>query len=353
MDPLVVRTMQIPAAALLLALASADGSKQPVELGRVQFGRDLDAGLAAAKHDQKPVFLQFQEIPGCQTCRDFGGGPLSHPLLVEAIETCFVPIVIHNNADGADAAALKRFGEPAWNNPVVRFVNGDGRDLIPRRDGAWSTGEIAERMVAALEAAREDVPRWLDLARLETNASSAQRVAFAMHCFWEGQSRLGAIDGVIDARPGFVDGREVVDVRFDGQRVKLSELARRAAELDCARDIFVTRPDDITALPSALRDRARVLSGEVRAAGASDDLRALRRVRDLDLLPLTRLQALRANAELTADGDVRAGTLTPRQAELRRRIASASVERTKGLARPDDARELGRYADELNARLTP
>src|SRR5205085_11873279 len=133
-----------PPIATLLFLAlplGTDGRAQPPELGRVRFGRDLDAGLAAAQRDAKPVFLLFQEIPGCSTCRDFGGGPLSQPLLVEAIETCFVPVAIHNSAGGADAAALKRFGEPAWNNPVVRFVDAGGNDLIPRRDGAWSTGE--------------------------------------------------------------------------------------------------------------------------------------------------------------------------------------------------------------------
>jgi len=345
--------MQILAAVLLLGLTPADASKQPVELGLARFGRDLDAGLAAAKRDGKPTFLLFQEIPGCQTCRDFGGGPLSHPLLVEAIETCFVPIAIHNNAGGADADALKRFREPAWNNPVVRFVDGAGRDLIPRRDGAWSTGEVAQRMVAALEAARAEVPRWLEMARLEANAAGAQRAVFAMHCFWEGQARLGAIDGVIDARPAFLDGREVVDVRFDGARVTLSELARRAAQLDCASEIFVPSPRDIAALPSDVRERARVLAGEPRPAGADDDLRRLRRVRDLDLLPLTRLQAVRANAELAAKGDVRAGTLSPRQIELRSRIARTSADRLEGLARPTDVRELLRYADELRARSTP
>lgn len=343
--------MQILAAALI-ALSAAD-VRNPVELGRVRFGRELDAGLAAAKRDKKPAFLLFQEIPGCQTCRDFGGGPLSHPLLVEAIETCFVPIAIHNNAGGADEAALKRFKEPAWNNPVVRFVDGDGRDLIPRRDGAWSTGEVAERMVAALEKAGRDVPRWLDMARLEAKPSSAQRVVFAMHCFWEGQARLGAIDGVIDARPAFLDGREVVDVRFDGERVTLSQLTRRAAGLECARAIFVSRAGDVAALPNDLRDRARVLAGEPRRAGADDDLRRLRRVRELDLLPLTRLQAVRANAELAADGDVRAGTLTPRQTELRRRLARTSAERLEGLARPSEMRDLLRYASELESRATP
>lgn len=341
--------MIVHAAALLFALA--DAPQQPPELGRVRFARDLDAALATAKRDAQPVFLLFQEIPGCQTCRDFGGGPLSHPRLVEAIETLFVPVAIHNNAGGADAAALRRFGEPAWNNPVVRFVDGDGKDLITRRDGAWSTGEICERAIVALSAAKEDVPRWLELARLELAPEDPQRAVFTMGCFWEGQQRLGAIDGVIDARPGFLDGREVVDVRFDAARVSLADLARRAAEMECASAIHVGRAKDVDRLPDGLRGRARLLDGDVRAAGPSDDLRRLRGERALDLLPLSRAQAVRANGELATSASLRAGTLSPRQEDLRRRIAAADPARLAGLARPASAADLARHEDELLRRL--
>lgn len=345
--------MHALAATVLLALAPADAPQQPPELGLVRFGRDLDAGLAVAKRDGKPAFVLFQEIPGCQTCRDFGGGPLSHPRLVEAIETLFVPVAIHNNAGGADAAALKRFGEPAWNNPVVRFLDGDGKDLIPRRDGAWSSGEIVERMVAALAARERDVPRWLELARLELRPKDAQRAVFTVACFWEGQQRLGALDGVLDARPAFLDGREVVDVRFDAARIELGELARSASEMECASAIHVARAADIERLPSGLRERARVLAGEVRAAGADDDLRRLRRSRDVDLLPLARAQAVRANGELATGGTLRAGTLSPRQEELRRRIAAVDPQVLVGLARPAEAGQLERYEAELRRRLGP
>lgn len=37
---------------------------EPVELGRVSWGRDLDAALVRAESSKKPVLLLFQEIPG-------------------------------------------------------------------------------------------------------------------------------------------------------------------------------------------------------------------------------------------------------------------------------------------------
>ena len=49
------------------------------------------------------MLLFFQEVPGCSTCQAFGRGPLSHPLLVDAIEHEFVPLFVQNNRPGRDA----------------------------------------------------------------------------------------------------------------------------------------------------------------------------------------------------------------------------------------------------------
>jgi len=35
-----------------------------VEIGTVEWGRDLDSALAASKASGKPVFVLFQEVPG-------------------------------------------------------------------------------------------------------------------------------------------------------------------------------------------------------------------------------------------------------------------------------------------------
>ena len=46
----------------IAALAAPLFGQAPKELGAVDFARDLDAVLA--KKPDKPVFLQFQEVPG-------------------------------------------------------------------------------------------------------------------------------------------------------------------------------------------------------------------------------------------------------------------------------------------------
>ena len=133
---------------------------QPVEVGTVRWHRDFDAALAASGRSQKPVFVLFQEVPGCAGCQSFGKKVLSNPLLVEAIESEFIPVVVYNNrSDGKDQELLKRYNEPAWNYQVVRFLDGNGTDIIPRKDRVWSTPALATRMAAALRKANRPVPK--------------------------------------------------------------------------------------------------------------------------------------------------------------------------------------------------
>ena len=66
--------------------------------------------------------------------------------MVEAIEDHFYPVLVYNNTD-KDAAILKSFEEPSWNNPVVRFLKPDGTDIIPREAGVWTPYAIGLRML--------------------------------------------------------------------------------------------------------------------------------------------------------------------------------------------------------------
>ena len=45
----------------------------------------------------------------------------------------------------------KRFKEPAWNYQVVRFLDAEAKDIIPRKDRVWTIEALAMRMVEALE----------------------------------------------------------------------------------------------------------------------------------------------------------------------------------------------------------
>lgn len=82
--------------------------------------------------------------------------------MVQAIEELFVPVVVYNNHPGEDARLLQRFKEPAWNYQVIRFLDEEGEDIIPRKDRIWNIPDLAERMVTVLETRKNDVPPYLE-----------------------------------------------------------------------------------------------------------------------------------------------------------------------------------------------
>jgi len=77
---------------------------------------------------------------------------LSNPELVKAIEGQFVPLAIQNNTGGTDAKILGKYGEPSWNNPVVRFIDATGKDIIERKGGVYHPSAVKARMQDALKA---------------------------------------------------------------------------------------------------------------------------------------------------------------------------------------------------------
>ena len=277
--------------ALVQTSCSARDAAQPEEAGTATWLRDLDTALAASGKSGKPVFALFQEIPGCAGCKQFGREVLSHPLVVAAIESEFTPLLIHNNKPGRDAEVMQKFGEPAWNYQVVRFLDANGADLIPRKDHVWETGPLAERMIATLQKAKRPVPAWLGLLASEYSPR-LQQVAMAMGCFWTGEMQIGQLDGVIATEAGFLGGHEVTLVRFDPSVLTMGQLAKAAAKVRCA-DVLYVPATSLTAARSAGL-KAEVLDG-YRAAPASDQKKQLEGT-PAAKLKLSGAQATKVNA---------------------------------------------------------
>lgn len=314
-----------------VAVAGSPAGPPPRELGAVSWGGDLDAARRQSAADGRPVLLLFQEVPGCATCVDFGREVLAHPLIVEAIETEFVPVAVRNNVGGEEGRIRESFREPACNFPVVRFLSADGTELLPRRDRIWSAGGVVERMTAALQAAGRPVPAYLSLLGSEMAADRLRTAVFAMSCYWEGEARLGAMDGVVSTRAGWLDGSEAVEVRFDPAIVGEEDLARHAESAGCR-----TAPAGASARDAKDSDRKVYL--------ARSELRHL---------PLTPAQAAKVNAALRF-GDRPAPWLSPRQlrlADALRAALSADPHALDGLEAPDDADALPAYDRALRERL--
>lgn len=257
----------------------------------MHWGRILETALASSAHTGKPVFALFQEIPGCAGSKQFGRDVMSNPLLVETVETEFTPLLIHNNKGGRDAEVMQRFGEPAWNYQVVRFLDAQGEDIIPRKDQVWDTTGIAERMVAALRQAKRPVPAYLTVLAAEQSPRLKQAV-FAMYCFWTGEMALGQMDGVITTEAGFMGGHEVTLVKYDPDVISLPHLIIAAEKVQCANAVSVPATD----LPTAKTTRLKVgtISG-YHTAPASDQKKQISGT-PAEKLTLSPAQATKVNA---------------------------------------------------------
>ncbi len=48
----------------VLAIGITRSWAAPIEVGKVDWGRDYEAALAASKKTKKPILILFQEVPG-------------------------------------------------------------------------------------------------------------------------------------------------------------------------------------------------------------------------------------------------------------------------------------------------
>lgn len=221
---------------ILLLPIMVSSQINPVELGDVHWLRSYDEAQARSKKEGKPILILFQEVPGCETCRNYGIDVLTHPLIVEAIETEFIPLAIHNNKGGHDAEILKRFQEPAWNNPVVRVVDSEGSNILPRLSGNYSTAGLTGLMTSALIKQKGKAPMYMQLLADELSAQQkmTSKATYSMYCFWTGEALFGKLNGVIRTTAGFEGGKEVVAVEYNPSIISKSELDKIAQSQKCA-----------------------------------------------------------------------------------------------------------------------
>ena len=285
---------------------------QPIEVGIVGWGRELDDALAESAATGKPVFALFQEVPGCAGCQQFGADVLSNPAIVDAIEEAFVPFLVHNNQQGRDAEVLALYGEPAWNYQVVRFLDSTGSDVIPRRDRVWEAGPLAARMIETLERSDRPVPAYLRLLEQE-HSDRLQTVHLAQPCFWIGEAVLGQLDGVVTTEAAFLDGHEVTTVRFDPRVVDAPSLVRQAIDGDVAHRVYA-EPSIRAELELAALTVTTANLADRRVAPDRDQKRQLAGVRGLGGLSPAQLTKL--NALHRSDPDAARRHLPPRSRDI-------------------------------------
>jgi len=305
---------------MLQAQTYHQNTDQPDELGTVDWIRNFDDGLAEAKKENKPVFLLFQEVPGCATCRNYGHNVLSHPLIAEAIETLFVPVAIYNNKGGSDAKVLKYYNEPTWNNPVVRIVGSDKKDIVKRIGGNYSKLAVVKAMEEALTARKLTIPTYLKLLSQELSAkkTGTETATFSMYCFWTGEKNIGKLDGVVETQPGFMGGREVVQIEYDPTQIDFETVLHKANRAGSADRVFAE---------NAKQEKSSNIIVGNSSVSEKGDFRLDREPKYFlsktvyQYIPMTQIQATKANS-LVGQGQLPNEVLSPRQIELVEQIRS-------------------------------
>ena len=306
---LVILSVGVTVCTASFLLAQKPASDNPVEIGLVDWSHDVDAALEKSKKNGKPVLVLFQEVPGCAGCQKFGREVLSQPLVVEAIEDEFIPVVVYNNrSSGKDKVLLDRFGERSWNYQVLRFLDGNGKDIIERKEGIWTIDGVASRMISALKKHKRPVPNYLTTLVAVNDQSTHATAAFAMHCFWTGEYRLGGIDGVIATEAGWLDGREVTLVKYDKERLGIDSLARQAAQVRCAEKVYTQAGTSLAGLRGGKLDKS------YRPASSSDQKKQISRWQGINEVPgLNQMQLTKINSAAPKSVKDAMQWLSPRQ----------------------------------------
>jgi len=315
---------------ILMTFISKTQTSQPEELGKVQWIRSYEQALANSKKENKPIFIIFQEIPGCATCRNYGHNVLSHPLIVEAIEANFIPLAIHNNKGGEDAKILKKYNEPAWNNPVVRIVDAEGEDITERINGNYSQLGVVQAMTEVLG---EKTPTYLNLLceELIAEAEGTQTATLSMYCFWTGEGQLGQLDGVVATEPGFMNGHEVVQVKFNPNIISFEKLVKAGSQVSCADQVFT---DDAQQKSAAEKVLGKNATGNQSNFRADEDLKYYLSHTVYAHVPMTALQAARANA-LAGKRKSPTEVLSPKQVALAKYIEAHPTKNWKNVIGED------------------
>lgn len=303
-----------PASVINKPLNHRKSDSAPIELGKVNWLRNFDEAVKQSQHQNKPLLVLFQEVPGCSTASGYGENVLSQPLIVEAVESLFVPVAIYNNIGGHDTKVLTSFGEPSWNNPVVRIITPDRKELVPRLSGDYSKLGIVTSMITALESNNQIVPNYLRLLKeeLSARASGTDKAVFAMSCFWSGEEALGRIEGVISTNPGFMKGHEVVEVEYNPDLISYNDLVNRAKHDQVADHVFVNDGNQKNVAEKAV---GKSSLSDVSNFRPDHDPKHYLSQTIYRYVPMTSLQASRANAAI-GSGSSPDDYLSPRQLEL-------------------------------------
>jgi len=148
-----------------------------------------------------------------------------------------------------------------------------------------------------------------------------------MFCFWTGEKELGQLDGVVSTEAGFMNGREVVQVKYNPTQIAFDQLLAKAQSSQCASNVYTNDTHQ--------KNIAAKKLGATKVKSTSN-FRPDREPKYYlgktiyQYLPMTELQATRANA-LIGNGQSPNVVFSPRQLKLLKEIEKRPKQKMKSM----------------------
>ncbi len=310
----------------------------------VSWLQDLEQAKQVSEKTGKPMFVHFVAN---ETDKHLGEQLRTSPLLVECIEQCFVPVSL----EISDSALAKKLDLQNAKSPIVRFLKTD-ESIIGEKNAELATNAaLLDRLTDVLTVVGVAVPKFVAFAK-PPSSGSTETAEFAMHCYWEGEAKLGSVAGVYSTRSGWRDGLEVVQLSYSPQVVDYQTLLKMAQSFDCASKVFAHTDKQFEVAQKLVGHKAAKAIGPMRDAKSSDQKYYLAHT-NWKHLPLTELQATKLNAAAKFKKSA-AGILSPRQSEIAKRITAAlktNPQALDGLTFLNSSDDLGTYQAKLLKQL--
>jgi hypothetical protein len=288
------------------------------ELGRVRWRRDYDEAIKTSTSEKKPVFVFIQDISGVDVNIQYGEAVLSHPLVVEAIESLFIPLAIYNSEPNRDTDMLAKLSENSSNQTVIRIVNSRGTDLTERVvDNLTMDGILS----AIIESLSGETPQYVEILyeeyKIPQNTESA---IFPVHCFWAGEVELGPSRGILQTIPGKVGEREAIQVVFDSNVTSYRKLLEESHTFGLCKDAYYSNENQRKVAEEMFGDKGVKRSGKFVPDRTPKYYLSQT---SYESVPMTDRQAILVNSDLFFKEDPKA-RLSPRQIQMFEFIESES-----------------------------
>lgn len=158
------------------------------------------------------------------------------------------------------------------------------------------------------------MPLFAELPAAGAEEKSLARVAFAQHCFWAGEMKLGQIEGVIHTEAGFFQGHEVTLVDYDPKRISIEQLARQAQRAGVGDRVHLVAGSRFSGTSIGGVPLGVSLDFTYRPAPASDQKKQMQGTR-FSRLDLTSEEATKVNTFVRSDPRRALESLAPAQRE--------------------------------------